>query len=225
MFLLRSYWKKQKTLQIFVKYPRLTDSCQLTPNINCKISQIFLSRSDWLKLKYLIVDCVPTSCKVSQCTDCTRVEQLNISSLFITAMQSAEIPTWVARSVRHSAPVSRTAWEVHQDHGGGALRHDDWGAAAGQGEHQRLPGVKTSGPVPSLAFLSPPPPLLPHPLTRPPTPPGLLSRSRLVSRGSLLLFTHSLTPTSFPRPKILKYENFEKYFACPLWCGHTILLS
>ena len=124
------------------------------------------------------------------------------------------IPTWVTRSVRHPASVGWAAWEVHQDHGGRALRHDDGGAAAG--EREELPGVEVDNLV---ALLPPPPPL---PLPGPPAPPLVLPGSGLVPGRSFLLLRHRLAPTSFPWPRILKIE---KYFACPVWCGHSILLS
>ena len=57
--------------------------------------------------------------------------------------------------MRHPASVSGAAGEVHQDHGGRALRHDHGGAAPG--EREELPGVEVN----DLVTLLPPPSPLP----------------------------------------------------------------
>ena len=103
----------------------------------------------------------------------------------------------MARGVRHPASVSGAAGEVHQDHCGRALRHDDGGAAAC--EREQFPGVEVDHLV---ALLAPPSPL---PLARPPAPPLELPGSGLVSGRSFLLLRHCLAASSFPGPKILKF--------------------
>ena len=101
-------------------------------------------------------------------------------------------PTWVTRRVWHPASVGRGAAEVHQDHGGGALRHDH-GRPTPSHPHQLAQLVS--------CLLPSPPGLLPQSLAWPPASPVTASCPWLISWRSLLLLRQSFTPASLSGPE------------------------
>lgn len=146
---------------------------------------------------------------------CHNVISVMSECLSQVSLMSRMSPTWVSWCVWHAAPGGGRAAEVHQDHGGGALGHDDWAPTPPHPEHLLLS---------PRTLLAPPPLILAKLVTRSPAPSGSGARARLVPGASLLLLGQSLTPASFSRPE--KIFNNEKIFCLSsAWCGHTILLS
>ena len=130
----------------------------------------------------------------------------------------------MARGVGHAASVRGAAAEVHQHHGGRALRHDHRGPAPPHREHllgvHRHTRPRGLGHGRHMLGLRPRPAAVlaqPLPAVRPPVSAvalvALAPGPVLVSGGSLLLLGQSLAPAPLSRPE--KYLTMKKYFACP----------
>ena len=131
------------------------------------------------------------------CVDCmySRPCVINYTSLELSQgsrVMMSLLPTWVSWCVWHAPSGGGGAAQVHQDHGGGALRHDDRAPAPPHPEHLLL-GARTLLAPPSLS--------LAQPLARPPASSGPRARARLVPGAPLLLLGQSLAPSSFSRPE------------------------